>query len=224
MGPIEYTVTLREAQRFYDRLGAKYDLAAMMESRAKRRGLQVLYLEPGHIAANIGIGTGVEYLEMLRRVGPQGLVTGLDLSPVMVYVSRWRALVHGARQPAVVLGNALQLPYAADHFDRLFSSYMLDLIPTGLIPVILSEFWRILRPGGRMVLVGMTEGETPLSRGMMALWRQIYRLQPAWLGGCRPLRLRDPVQQAGFTFVQRWYVSQWGYPSEVVSAVKPNQT
>jgi demethylmenaquinone methyltransferase/2-methoxy-6-polyprenyl-1,4-benzoquinol methylase len=220
-GLIEYTITPREARRFYDRLGARHDVADLIESRAKRRGLEVLHLTPGQSAANIGVGNGLEYLEMLARVGPEGFVAGLDLSPVMVHVSRQRALTRGEPQPALALGNALQLPYAANSFDRLFSSYMLDLIPAGEIPAVLSEFRRVLRPGGRLALVGLTEGEGPISEGIMSIWKGLYRVQPAWLGGCRPVRLRDFVREAGFTFVQRWYVSQWGYPSEIVSAVKP---
>lgn len=220
---IEHTITPREAQRFYDRLGTRHDVANLVESRAKSRGLQALDLQPGQAAANIGVGNGLEYLEMIARVGPQGFVAGLDLSPVMVWVSRRRARARGKGWPALCLGNALQLPYAANSFDRLFSSYMLDLIPAEDIPTVLSEFWRVLRPGGRLVLVGLTEGQDTISQGIMSLWKGLYRVRPAWLGGCRPLRLRKVVQEAGFTFVQRWYVSQWGYPSEVVTAVKPGQ-
>ncbi|MFQ5341251.1 MAG: methyltransferase domain-containing protein [Anaerolineae bacterium] len=221
-GLIEYTITPRQAQRFYDRLGAGHDVADLLEARAKRRGLEVLHLAPGQSAANIGVGNGLEYLEMLARVGPTGLVAGLDLSPVMAHLSRQRALDRGERQPALTLGNALKLPYATNSFDRLFSSYMLDLIPAADIPGVLAEFLRVLRPGGRLSLVGLTEGDDPISQSIMSVWTALYRVQPAWLGGCRPLRLRDFVREAGFTFVQRWYVSQWGYPSEVVSAVKPN--
>lgn len=220
-GPIEYTITPRQAQRFYDRLGSWHDVADLLEARAKRRGLEALHLAPGQSAANIGVGNGLEYLEMLARVGPTGLVAGLDLSPVMAHVSRQRALARGERQPALTLGTALQLPYAANSFNRLFSSYMLDLIPVTEIPTVLAEFRRVLRPGGRLVLVGLTEGEGPISRSVMSLWKALYRIQPAWLGGCRPLQLRRSVQEAGFTFVQRWYIGQWGYPSEVVSAAKP---
>lgn len=218
---IEHTITPREAQRFYDRLGARYDLAHLVESRAKRRGLEALYLEPGQAAANIGMGSGLEYLEMLTHVGSHGFVAGLDLSPVMVSVTRRRALAQGHPLPPLTYGNALQLPYAAHSFDRLFSSYVLDLIPAADIPTVLSEFWRVLRPGGRLALVGVTEGEGLISQTIMSIWKRLYRVQPAWLGGCRPLQLRPFVQQAGFTWVQRWYVSQWGYPSEVVTAVKP---
>lgn len=220
--PIEHTITSREAQRFYDRLGARHDVANLVESRAKRRGLDVLGLAPGQSVANIGVGNGLEYLEMLNRVGLDGFVAGLDLSPVMVHVSCRRALAQGEQRPALTLGNTLQLPYAANTFDRLFSSYMLDLMSTEDIPTALSEFRRVLRPGGRLALVGLTEGEGQISRSMMSVWKGLYHVEPTWLGGCRPLRLRSLVQQAGFTFVQRWYVSQWGYPSEVIAAVKPN--
>ena len=115
----------------------------------------------------------------------------------------------------------MKLPYAAGSFDRLFSSYMLDLLPAAHISTALSEFWRVLRSGGRLVLVGLTEGESPISQGIMSIWKGLYEIEPAWLGGCRPVQLRPLVEEAGFIYVQRWYMSQWGHPSEVVSAVKP---
>jgi demethylmenaquinone methyltransferase/2-methoxy-6-polyprenyl-1,4-benzoquinol methylase len=219
---IENTITPQQAQRFYDRLGKRHDIADLVEAHAKRRGLNVLDLQPGHAALNVGLGSGLEYLDMITRVGPAGFVAGLDLSSVMLRVSRQRAILRcGEQQPALVLANALQLPYADASFDRLFSSYMLDLLPTRHIPTILSEFLRVLRPGGRMALVSFTEGEMLIGQGITAVWKRMYQVEPAWLGGCRPLRLRPFVVAAGFAFVQRWYVSQWGYPSEVVSAVKP---
>ena len=219
---MEQTITRRQVQRFYDRLGKRYELAEGFESTAKRRGLQVLHLVPGLKVVEIGIGTGLTYLELLTRVSPGGFVTGLDLSPVMLWISRRRAMLRrGEQRPALVLGDALRLPYADNSFDRLFSSYTLDLLPLEDIPMVLSEFFRVLQPGGRMALVGMTEPEGLLSQGLIGAWRALYQVEPAWLGGCRPLRLRPFVEAAGFTFVQRWYVSQWGVPSEVVSAVKP---
>jgi demethylmenaquinone methyltransferase/2-methoxy-6-polyprenyl-1,4-benzoquinol methylase len=223
-GLIEDTITPREAQRFYDRWGARHDLADLVESHAKRRGLQILDLEPGHSALNVGVGSGAEYVEMLARVGPAGFVAGLDLSPVMIRLSRRRALLRrGEQWPALTLADTLKLPYAADSFDRLFSSYVLDLLPARYLPLVLSEFLRVLRPGGRLVLVGLTEGESLVSRGLMFVWKTFYQIESTWLGGCRPLRLRNFVREAGFIFVQRWYLSQWGYPSEVVSAVKPTR-
>ncbi|MDT8307401.1 MAG: hypothetical protein RRC07_15830, partial [Anaerolineae bacterium] len=79
----------------------------------------------------------------------------------------------------------------------------------------------VLRPGGMVVLVGLTEGVTLASRALMAGWKAFYRLSPRSLGGCRPLRLSHPLLRAGFTEVEREVVVQGGMPSEIVVGTRP---
>lgn len=83
------------------------------------------------------------------------------------------------------------------------------------------EFKRVLRTGGRVVLVSLTEGVSPLSRLFVGAWKTLYRLDPLLLGGCRPLRLSPWLEHAGFEIEADDVVVQLAVPSEVVAATLP---
>jgi ubiquinone/menaquinone biosynthesis C-methylase UbiE len=94
---------------------------------------------------------------------------------------------------------------------------MFDLTPEKDFKTVLGEFKRVLRPGGRLVMVNMSTCE----RWHHALWELIYRLNPAWLGGCRGVYILPYLESLGFNQIKREYISQMTFPSEVVYAVKP---
>jgi demethylmenaquinone methyltransferase/2-methoxy-6-polyprenyl-1,4-benzoquinol methylase len=157
----------------------------------------------------VGVGAGVEQAALREAVGPAGLVVGCDLSRGMLELTRRRA------ETPLCEGDAARLPLRAASFDRLFSAYLLDLIPLSELPQVLAEFRRVLRPGGRLALVSLTEGVDPRSRLFVAGWKLLFRLDPQRLGGCRPLQLAELLGRAGFT-VERHVVVQRGFPSEVL--------
>jgi ubiquinone/menaquinone biosynthesis C-methylase UbiE len=206
------TISRDEARRIYDRLGRRLDRADRFEGRAKALALDLLGTAPGQRVLHVGVGTGAEHAALQRAVAPQGLVVGCDLSRGMLQLTRARA------DTPLCEGDAARLPLRPDQFDRLFSAYMLDLIPLAEIPLVLAEFRRVLRPGGRIVLVSLTTGADPLSRMFVAAWTLAYRLDPRRLGGCRPLTLAELLSQAGFA-VERHVVVQRGFPSEVLVGV-----
>lgn len=210
---IEQTLSRAAARRHYDRLGAKIDRDEHQEARAKAQALTLLRLAPGQRVLHIGVGAGREQAALQAAVAPGGLAVGCDLSRGMLELTRQRG---GA---TVCQADAVALPLVAQCFDRLFSAYMLDLLPSNELPGVLAEFRRALRPGGRLVLVSLTEGVDPASRAFIALWKLRYRLAPASLGGCRPLRLAGLVAQAGFTVEQRRVIVQRGFPSEIIVGV-----
>lgn len=206
------TISRRHAQAFYDRLGVRHDLAESYEGRAKVAALELLDLEPGQRLLNIGVGTGKEHIHIREALAPRGIAFGLDLSPVMLGLTRART---GA---PLCRADACCLPFAAASFDRIFSSYLLDLLPAAELPALLADWRRVLKPGGRMVLVSLTEGCDGPSWLVMGLWKTLYLLNPLACGGCRPLRLAGLVAQAGFAAVTRTTVVQMGVPSEIIVA------
>lgn len=206
---IEQTISRSEARRIYDQVGAKLERAARFEGRAKALALELLAVEAGQRVLQIGVGAGAEHAALQRASGSEGLVVGCDLSRGMLELTRRRA------DTPLCEGDAARLPFASSQFDRLFSAYMLDLIPLTEIPLVLSEFRRVLRPGGRLVLVSLTEGIDLPSRLFVAGWKLAYSLNPERLGGCRPLQLAGLLEAAGFA-VERHIVVQRGFPSEVL--------
>lgn len=74
----------------------------------------------------------------------------------------------------------------------------------------------MLRPGGRLLLVNMAAPE----RWYNQFWQALYRLSPRTMGGCRGVALSPYLAAAGFQLLEREYMSQLGFPSEVIVAVK----
>jgi len=209
---IEETISTKAAQRFYDRLGAGHDWAEFYEGRAKQVGLERLNLAPGQRLLNVGVGTGKAHAQLKTAVTPEGATFGLDLSAVML------KLAYSRTNTPMCRADARRLPFAPASFDRLISTYVLDLLPARHLPALLAGFCRVLKPGGRMVLVSLTEGVDMPSRALVALWKAVYAVSPIACGGCRPVQLAPLVQQAGFNQVQREVIVQLGIASEVVVA------
>jgi ubiquinone/menaquinone biosynthesis C-methylase UbiE len=206
------TLSPAATRRTYDRLATYYDWFSLYEAHAKEQALQCLALAPGLRLLNVGLGTGKYHDEILAAVAPGGMAVGVDFAPRMLEVARQR----GTRP--LVQGDGGALPFAAASFDRLLCTYVLDLISHTALPGWLAGFRRVLHPGGRMVLVCLTEGVDLPSRGFVAVWKVAYAVSPVACGGCRPLQLSELARQAGFTQVARDVVVQWGVPSEILVA------
>ncbi len=212
----EIGLSVPAARRLYDRLGRLYDLAALFESRAKRRALNALAVTPGERALEIGPGTGRDLLRLRSRLEPQGLAVGADLSFTMARLSKQRS---GA---PTVQATAQNLPFAPQSIDAVFMAYVLDLIPAAHHGPILDRLKGLLRPGGQIVIVAMTEGVDPVSRALVAAWKWLYRRNPSLCAGCRPLQTETGLHEAGFEQVTRQVIVQLAVPSEIVSARAPH--
>jgi ubiquinone/menaquinone biosynthesis C-methylase UbiE len=163
---------------------------------------------------DVGVGTGREHLHIQEGIAPDGLAFGLDLSSVMLKLCRQRT------NAPLCQADARRLPYPAGSFDRLYAAYVLDVIPLSAIPNTLEEFRRVLKPGGCLVAISMTEGTGLPSRAVMGAWKAAYRLSPYTCAGCRPLHLRQMVEAAGMHIAHRVVVTQLGLPSEIIAASK----
>ncbi len=201
----------------YRRLAPRYDLwAALTESRARRRCLELASVRNGETVLEVAAGTGLLFVELLK-LNPDGVTEGVDLTEAMLTKARRRAARLGAGDHRLLVGDARHLDYPADRFDLLINNYMFDLLPEGDFATILGEFMRVLRPGGRLVLANMTKPE----HWYQALWEGLYRLRPSLMGGCRGVRLLPFVEAAGFHDLRREAVSQMTFPTEVIAGVKP---
>jgi hypothetical protein len=83
---------------------------------------------------------------------------------------------------------------------------------------LVAEARRVLAPGGRHCLVGLTDGRTPAGRLVSAAWSVLHSLAPRFVGGCRPQRLGPRLAQAGWHLDHASVVQAWGVPSEVLVA------
>lgn len=201
----------------YTRIAPLHDVHALLcESAARAQALQWAAVHHGETVLELGVGTGLAF-QRLVEANPNGWTLGIDRTPAMVQRARRR--LSGAPRTAFALQEAdlytLRLPPA--HFDVIISMYVLDLLPAHDFVALLARWRRALRPGGRLVLAGMTHGWT----WTHTPWMLLPRLHPALVGGCRPVALRPYVRAAGFVEVQRRRISQRTFPSEVLRAYRP---
>jgi ubiquinone/menaquinone biosynthesis C-methylase UbiE len=214
---IEETPSRDKLQGFYDRLGARYDWFEFYEGHAKALALKRLLLDQGQRVLSIGVGTGKEHTQIQAAIQPAGLAIGIDISTVMLSLAKERS------QTPMCQADARQLPFAGNYFDRLYAAYVLDLLPLADVTGLLAGFQRVLKPGGIMVLLALTEGVNPSSRLLVAVWKAAYAASPVACGGCRPLQLTNFVEASGFIWIKREVVVQLAVPSELISARKSDQ-
>lgn len=144
----------------FDRISGVYDrmnrvMTAGLDQSWRRRAADRARLEPGQQALDICCGTGDLAIELANRVGPAGTVTGSDFSRPMLELASDKAQAGGLNQVSFEWADALELPYADGTFDALtigFGARNLADLPKGL-----SEMNRVLKPGGRVVILEITQ-------------------------------------------------------------------
>lgn len=213
---LDARVSQEEIGHVYDKLAHVYDVwGKLTESRARDRAIDLAAIEDGQSILEVAVGTGLAFYEIVKR-NPNGYNTGSDLSKGMLEKAKSRLKKVSRANYSLNVGTAFDLPSQTESVDLLVNNYMFDLISYEDMDKVLAEFKRVLKIGGRLILVNMTEGETFGSR----LYDFIYRLSPKTMGGCRGVRLTDKLEQHGFAVEVREYYQQMFFPSEVILAHK----
>ena len=164
----------------FDRIAGVYDLmntamTAGLHHRWRERAADRAELGPGDSALDVCCGTGDLALELGRRVGPGGQVIGSDFSERMLDIAREKAADRGAPGVRFEWADALHLPYADGSFDAVtvgFGVRNLADLGQGI-----REMRRVLRPGGRLVILEITQPRRPPLSTFFSLW--FDRLVPA---------------------------------------------
>ena len=164
----------------FDRIAGVYDrmnsvMTAGLHHHWRRRAADLAAVGPGARALDIATGTGDLALELARRVQPGGSVVGADFSERMLDLARAKLASERAagRVPAGVEvrfepANALALPYDDDAFDAAtvgFGARNFSDLQGGL-----AEMVRVVRPGGRVVVLEITTPTGPPLSTFLDLW------------------------------------------------------
>jgi arsenite methyltransferase len=120
--------------------------------RQRNEVLTALALQPGETVLDVGSGPGLLMADMADVIGPEGHVTGIDLSDSMLALSRRRFADPPLRERTSILkADATQLPFVTGHFDAAVSTQVYEYVPD--VDRALAELYRVLRPGGRALIL-----------------------------------------------------------------------
>ena len=213
---IEARVPQKLIPSVYSRIARVYDIwAYLTEKHARKACLAMANVHDGESVLEVAVGTGLAFRELLLA-NPSGLTEGIDLTEPMLNRARYKVKGLPGRYRLRV-GDAHRLDFADHSFDLLVNNYMFDLLPEQDFVPVLKEFVRVLKPGGRLALVNMAMSD----HWQHKLYQYIYRLSPKLLGGCRGVVLSPFLTSSGFTDIHVEFISQLGFPSEIVSAIVP---
>ncbi len=195
--------------RVYDRMNSV--MTAGMHHRWRERAADLAQLAPGARALDVACGTGDLALELARRVGPGGEIVACDFSEQMLELARVKAAGRDAAVPhapiRVEWANALELPYADDEFAAAtvgFGVRNFSDLERGL-----SELARVVRPGGRVVVLEMT---TPTRPPLSTFFR-------VWFDRVVPLLGRVAGDGDAFTYLPR-SVRRFPGPQELAATME----
>ena len=192
----DYYQTEQERQAYlreiFDNTAADYDriesmLAWGTGSRYRREALMRAGLKSGMKVLDVGVGTGLVAAQACILVGDPALVTGVDPSPGMMAASKL------PKTMVLMEGRAESLPFPDNHFDFLSMGYALRHISD--LGVAFAEFERVLKPGGRLCLLEITQTQNRLGRWLLK----------NYMRGVIPLLTRFVTKQKDTATIWRYY-------------------
>ena len=142
----------------YSRLAWMYDLFTDHEPPHHREAIEMAQIEPQETILEVACGTGKATLEIAPRIAAGNRLFAVDLTEAMIQKAKKKLESKGLLEKVKFKpADAKALPFPDSSFDVLYNAYMLDLIDLSEIPEILSEFKRVLKSGGRLILVNMSK-------------------------------------------------------------------
>jgi demethylmenaquinone methyltransferase / 2-methoxy-6-polyprenyl-1,4-benzoquinol methylase len=215
-----------QVRSMFDAIAPRYDLLNAVLSLGVDRGWRreaVVWATAKEPRQVLDVATGTADLAIaLRRAAPATDVVGVDLSEPMLAIGRAKAARRGLALRLEVADGA-DLPFADASFDAVTIAYGLRNFAD--IDAGLREFRRVLRPGGRLVVL---EFPPPPAGPFGRLFRAYFARVVPWLGGLvsgrpeayaylpasvmafpAPEALADRIRRAGFRDV-RYRLQTWG--------------
>jgi len=189
--PSPGTLSEPQVRAMFDRIAGFYDrmnsvMTAGLHHAWRRRAADLAAVKPGDSALDVACGTGDLAIELAGRVGADGEVIGCDFSEEMLRRARVKAPGRPTEGPGFASlsfewANALELPYESDRFDAAtvgFGARNFSDLDRGI-----AEMSRVVKPGGRVVVLEITTPTRPPLSTFYRLW--FDRVVPliGWVAG-----------------------------------------
>jgi len=204
-------------RRNYRKVVWFYDFWSWLtESKAAKKIIELAEITDGENILEIACGTGVVF-EQIAELNPNGNNTGIDLSLDMLEKAKKRLARVNLSNYELKQGNVLSLEFEDDSFDLVVNNFMVDLMPVESFDMIGREFFRVTKPGGRIIISTFSFGQKKINR----IWFLVAKILPDLLAGCRPVSFSQYLEAAGFEIEEKIELSQNTFPSEIIKAMKP---
>lgn len=205
----------RRSARLYDhQVEVLFSGAAQAMRRQALPPLSEYFAATGNDApriADIGCGTG-PMLQALAENWPRATLTGIDLSAAYLQEARRRL----GRDPALLCAPAEAMPLPDESQDAVVSVFMFHELPDKIRKAVLREVYRVLKPGGRFVLVdSIQRGDRPAYDGLIAYFPVAYH-EPYY-----EQYSRTDLFSLLETAALRPYAQERAFMSKVISAERP---
>jgi SAM-dependent methyltransferase len=153
-------------------------------------------LQPGEVVLDLGSGGGIDCLLAATKVGPDGRVIGLDMTPDMIKLARRNAKKLGMRNVDFRFGEMEDMPLPDESVDVIISNCVINLSPDK--DAVFGEAYRVLRPGGRLSISDIViDGDLPqFIRGRLDAWADCIA------GALDETVYLDKIRAAGFERVE----------------------
>ena len=162
--------TFDKVAPYYDRVNGLLSLG--LDRRWRRRTIAALALQPGDSALDVATGTGALALEMVAQGHGRVSVTGCDLNTHMLAVAQQRAAAAGANITFLCC-DAANMPFAERSFDAASLAFAIDDMPDR--DACIAEIARVLRPGGRFVLLELSQPDTQPLKAAYAAYLNTFQ-------------------------------------------------
>lgn len=138
--------------KYYDLVGKILFLGK--EQRQRKKILDFINIKPDEIVLDVGCGTGKLAIEASRSQSAAGKITGIDPSGNMIALAKQKAQEAGV-QADFQVGVMEKMEFPDNTFDTAVSTLQIHHLPDDLKQAGMKEVYRVLKPGGRFVIIDL---------------------------------------------------------------------